>query len=796
MNYSFPDWLKQQRKALDLTQEQLAWQVSCSAILLRKMEAGERRPSKQMAERLADVLKISADERAAFIELARQRQIQQVQSHLSIPITTFIGREQELTYIADALVNPACRLLTIVGAGGMGKTYLALQAAVSNAATFKDRNYFVGLVGVTGIEFIAPAIANSIGFPLIGNASPEDQLLDYLRDKNFLLLLDNFEHLLDGRNLIIKLLERAPLIKLLVTSRERLSLQQEWLLEIEGLPFDTGKARVDDAPQLFLQCAIRNNLTIEAKEMPDVLEICRLLDGMPLGIELAASWLHVLSCREIAAQIRSNTGFLTTDAYDAEERHRSLQHVFDHSWVLLSPEAQGILKTLSVFKSGFEREAAQAVTGATVRNLADLRNKSLISRDKNGRFHIHELLRQYVNHKLSAEESYLAHYAHAQYYVRCLTQMGPQLMMIRVDGDIMKALLAEFENIRLAWHWSADENELTLLKEMHDKLWMAFLALGRSHEGKTTFAYACSKLQGSNQAVAQTYALMLGMQSWFEWHLGHLEIAVEQGFEALACFQKSGVTAGQGLAVCNNHLACFLHSVGRYEEAKIYNQNALLLARQTGQPYYIGAALFNTGRVAYSMGEYTTSKAALDEATLEIQSIRSERGDPYILEVLGRIEIAQGNYETANAHLQTSLKMFIASGDQRGIAFPLISLGRLARLRRDYTEAQDWFGKGARLTYKLQLMSDLMEIIVESAYLLSQMQQEMNTVSWLVFALDHPATWQQGRDYARRYLSELQLISPPLPPAITLEAIMEVIQQWGLPTTGTEFGPMTQPKSG
>jgi predicted ATPase/tetratricopeptide (TPR) repeat protein/DNA-binding XRE family transcriptional regulator len=792
MNTSFSDWLKQRRKALDLTQEELAWQVSCSAILLRKLEAGERRPSKQMAERLAEVLKISADERTAFIELARQRQTQEAQSHLPMPVPAFIGREQELTQIANALAHPAHRLLTIVGAGGMGKTYLALRAAESNASAFKDRNYFVGLVGVTSIEFIALAIANSIGFPLIGNAPPEEQLLDYLRDKNFLLLLDNFEHLLDGRNLIIKLLECAPLVKLLVTSRERLSLQHEWLLEIEGLAFDTGTAKVDDAPQLFLQRASRNNHTIEAQEMPDVLEICRLLDGMPLGIELAASWLYVLSCREIAAQIRSNAEFLTTDAIDVEERHQSLQHVFDHSWALLAPETQGILKSLSVFHSGFQHEAARAVTGATVRNLADLRNKSLISRDKNGRFQIHELLRQYISHKLTDEENYQVNYAHARYYAGFLTQMTPQLMS-RVRGDHVKALLAEIENIRLAWRWSAETNELTFLNGMHDTLWVAFLALGWSHEGKATFAYACSKLKGSDDTVVQTYALMLGMQSWFEWHLGHLENAVEQGLEVLACFQKSGVTVGQGLVVCNNHLAFFLHSVGRYEEAKIYVQNALALARQIGQPFYIAAALYNLGRISYSMAEYTSSKAAIDEAAL-IQALGGESGEPYVLEMLGRIEIAQGNYETANVHLRTSLKIFITNGDQRGIAFPLLSLGRLARLRRDYAEAQHWFGEGARLTYKLQLMSDLMAIIVESAYLLSQMQQEMNPASWLVFALNHPATWQEGRDYAKRYLAELQYSFSP--PAITLEAIMEVVQQWGSPTTGTEFGSMmTKPSS-
>jgi predicted ATPase len=298
-----------------------------------------------------------------------------------------IGREAELAELARLLRDPQCRLLTLAGPGGIGKTRLAIEVACRHQDQFPDGAF------------------------------------NYLRAKESLLVLDNVEHLLEGVDLFAEMLERAPGVKLLVTSRERLNLQGEWVFEIQGLPVpptdQADRAEEYSAAALFAQSARRAQagFELEAEERPSVVRICQMVEGMPLGIELAAAWVPVLTCREIAHEIergmdflattmrdvperqrslRAAFDFLATTMRDVPERQRSLRAAFDHSWSLLSADERGVLCRLAVFQGGFEREAGEQVAGASLPSLLALASKSLVRRAESGRYDLHEVVRQYA----------------------------------------------------------------------------------------------------------------------------------------------------------------------------------------------------------------------------------------------------------------------------------------------------------------------------------------------------------------------------------------------------------------
>lgn len=312
-------------------------------------------------------------------------------NNLPAQTTSFIGREEELALIAQYLGNPSCRFLTIIGLGGIGKTRLALQSAAA-PHQLRQGVCFVGLASISSPEFLISTIASALKFPLYGRGDPKTQLINYLSDKEMLLVLDNFEHLITGAGLLVEILQRAPHLKILVTSRERLSLQEEWILDLQGLTFPEGEDIVllenYSAVQLFLQRAqqVQADFWLRYLDKPAVVRICRLVEGMPLGIELAAAWIRTFSCREIAEEIEKNYDFLITSLQNIPKRHHSLQAVFEHSWGLLSEEERNVFSRLSVFWGGFSRKSAEQVVGASAFLLSALVDKSLLRRTDTDRY--------------------------------------------------------------------------------------------------------------------------------------------------------------------------------------------------------------------------------------------------------------------------------------------------------------------------------------------------------------------------------------------------------------------------
>jgi predicted ATPase len=402
--------------------------------------------------------------------------------NLPLPRTSFVGRASELEAIDRLLEDPGCRLLTLVGPGGAGKTRLALEAAARRVDRYPHGVHFVPPASVASAEFLAPALAESIQFAVDAvhsGFSAQDQLLDYLSERSTLLVLDNFEHLVEGSGFFNKVIERAPQVELLATSRERLNVQSEWVFDVDGFGLAENGNGSGAAVRLFVERAkqVVPGFALDDAGYAQVLRICRLVDGMPLGIELAASWTSVLSCAEIADEIEGSIDFLATSMRDVPERHRSLRAAIDQSWRLLTDEQRSAFSRLSVFRGSFDRGAAVAVTGADLRLLSELVAKSLLRRPDFGRFELHELLRQYAAEQLrvSPAEEAVARERHARHYAATLLErqaalMGPDLAVARDE------LRGELDNLRAAADWilaEQDENAaLEVLEAFYTFLWM------------------------------------------------------------------------------------------------------------------------------------------------------------------------------------------------------------------------------------------------------------------------------------------------------------------------------------
>ncbi|MFL7838983.1 MAG: AfsR/SARP family transcriptional regulator [Candidatus Promineifilaceae bacterium] len=330
---------------------------------------------------------------------------------LPIPVTPLIGREKELADIAERLANPDCRLLILAGLSGMGKTRLVLQTAIAQQDVFADGVAFISLTPNESTHFLAAALAGALQLKLSSAEDDWAQIRNFLSSKEMLLVVDDVDHLIangrknrfeDLQERFVSLLQAAPRLKLLVTSRQRLDLMGEWLYEIQGLALpETAVAEEltnNSAVQLFLSSARRvdGNFMLTPEDLQPILQICNLVDGMPLGIELAASWVRLLSCAEIVEEIRRNIDFLRTETHNLPQRHRSMRAIFDQSWDLLLPEEKEVLVRLSVFRGAFSRNDAEQKAGASLAALAGLANKSLIHRVDAGQFKLHNLVRQYA----------------------------------------------------------------------------------------------------------------------------------------------------------------------------------------------------------------------------------------------------------------------------------------------------------------------------------------------------------------------------------------------------------------
>jgi predicted ATPase len=387
-------------------------------------------------------------------------------------VTPFFGREEELAQIAGRLHDGTYRLLSIVGPGGIGKTRLALQAARENLHLFPDGAHFVPLAPVRTAGEVPAVIVAALGLSLGESAlSPRRQLLTELRGKRLLLVLDSLEHLLHAEDdaaqvveILLGVLRQTPGITLMVTSRQRIDVQAEDVYRLRGLPVPGPDGLIEAAQfasvRLFCDRAYRLHKSFRLTDgnLEHVVRICSLVEGMPLGLEVAATWVRDPGLADLVAALDTSLDTLETTMRDVAPQHRSIRAVFDHSWRLLTPAEQDWLCQLAVFRGGFSLEAAQAVAGVTPIVLTRLRYKSLVRGAGGSRYHMHQLLQRFALERLShkPELENETRQRHSDYF---LAYVGQHAEALR--GEELQSALAEIgadlDNVRQAWDWAVEE---------------------------------------------------------------------------------------------------------------------------------------------------------------------------------------------------------------------------------------------------------------------------------------------------------------------------------------------------
>ena len=743
----FGEWLRQRRDGLGLTRKEFAKRVGCSVSTLRKIENDERRPSGQIAELMANCLDIPTSEQSTFVRVARGElnvdrlppvsklvahpDISSPKTNLPISPTPLIGRQREVDELIHLLHDPQCRLLTLVGPGGIGKTRLAIETASRMQDDFADGVCFVPLAPVNSTRFIVPVIADTIGFAFQGAnpTDPKTQLIGYLKGKQILLLIDNLEHLLadPGIELLADLLANAPKLKLLATSRESLGLQGEWVFEVKGLPIpESGQEKEsvqNTSVELFLQRARRAHVgfNMMPEDIPVILRICQLVEGMPLGIELAAAWVRTLACEEIAKEIELGLDFLNVSARDLPARHRSMRAVFDHSWKLLTEEEQGVLLRLSVFKGGFHREAAEQVAGAKLSVLSTLVTKSLVRRNGDRRYDLHELIRQFAAEQFAnhPEERAATYMRHGSYY---LTYFGHTDARLRSSAqrETLAELTAEMDNFRAAWEWGISSGEFALVKGIMRTLTLLYDSRGWYQEGIDTLDRAAAVLETNyggpplERTAQATLGHILATRSMLVSRLGQYEQAragLERSLEILRPLNELSVMVEPLYS-----LGEVMELTGDYARALELYSEGLEIATAISDRWF--AALFLTCRIGL-VG--ITQLIVKPEITHEqLQSVVSEWraiGDPRFtaigLNSLFWSALRLERYDEARAALEESIELSLSVGDRWVLGFAYRGLGIIAQAQGEHAKAVGMFRKGLDTFNELGARQDVARALAD-----------------------------------------------------------------------------------
>ena len=621
-------------------------------------------------------------------------------NNLPAQTTTFVGRQSELLQIARLLDQQDTRMVTIHAPGGMGKTQLAMAVAERQLRHFADGVYFISLAPLRSPDDIVTAIAEHIGFSFHGEVPAQQQLTDYLRQLNMLLVLDNFEHLLDGAPLVTEILRAAPQVKVLATSREKLSLSGETVFSLSGLVFpnwETPDEALDyDAVKLFMQSAqrVRPDFALQAADLDYLARICRLTGGMPLGIVLAAGWLDVMSLEWIATEIQQGIDILETDQRDLPERQRSVRATFNYSWARLAEAEQNVFMKLSVFRGGFTAEAAQAVAGADVRILRRLVSKALVHLRPDGRYDIHELLRQYGVVQLGQLPQVMAHTQelYCTYYATYMLRQSKPLISRR-QRAVIHEMGVEINNILEAWRLAIANSRADALNNMAFPLWYYCMFRIPHSEARRLFGAAAEAMEAmaDDRKTEIVYAHMLVRQNGnFYDHRNQVQgrVLVEKALSILRthedCPQETvyalhglGVVAGWGM-----------RDFATWQWAA---EEGVQIARKHDDQWGLGHCLFLLGLCLHYQGY----KEQAWEIGAECLRVGLAMGDVWLMascsaNVLGQIAISMADYAEAEQQIEAGIRWYQEVEDIWGIAVSYELLCRVGLKSRDYDKATTW----------------------------------------------------------------------------------------------------------
>ena len=819
---TFGHWLRRRRRALDLTQGALAHCAGCSVITIRKFEADERRPSRQLAELLAGCLRIPADEREAFVAFARrpewgsagasepasitsypvlprfpspQPPLEGRGSSLSgspapslpTPLTTFIGRDATLDDLMRFVRDGRARPLTLTGAGGSGKTRLALEVAIDAAAeladVLPDGVYWVDLAPLEDATRIAATIAHALGLLEAVEQPAEARLAAYLASRRVLIVLDNCEHLIDAAaRLVERLLRHCPDAQLLATSREALGVPGEHVYPVPTLSLPTATAAPEvmlssEAVRLFVEraAAQRPGFHLATDNAADIAQICRRLDGIPLALELAAARIKVLSPAQIAARLDDRFALLTGGARTALPRQQTLRALVDWSYDLLEPAERVLFRRLAVFAGSWTLEAAEEVTSDERRATSDERrapndptpvgqrpttsddsprplrrehivdllsrlvDKSLVKTvDANGdlRYEMLETMRAYARERLlAAGEMPDLRWRHLAYMVAWAERVAPALCGPQ-QAAWLNRVEREHDNLRLALRRAlVDGGGAHPLAgaRLAGALGQFWLRRNYPQEGAHWTRCALALLpDDAPPAVAAPLFSAAGSMAWLG---SDIEQAAAHHERARQLFLEAGDSGQAALALRN--VAVQEQWLGRVERATELSAEAAAQASDSGNRWAYGCCLLNLGLCYY----YSPSRHEATSPTLEESvDVLREVGDGWPMAIglcaLGMQAARVGETEWAAAYMAEALQIVTELGDPRLEALTWQSWGKVQRIRGQPAGAADSYRRGLRLFARTADRANTVETLEELAVVLSQTGTELDLAARLLGAAE------------------------------------------------------------
>ncbi len=753
--------------------------------------------------------------------------------------TRFVGRELELGETRKLLEKPACRLLTLVGVGGIGKTRLAVQLARQLEPLFPDGAWLVNLQPLQSGAQIVPLVVDAIGLVPSGHGSLESQLLQYLQNKKTLLLFDNFEHVLDGVRILTRILQHAPEVQLLVTSREALSLPGEWLYPLEGLStpqsYQTDQAEFSTAVELFIERARQLSPDFSwIDNRAGVVRICQLVEGNPLAIEMAASWTKTLRCAEIAAEIQQNLNFLSSNLRHVPERHRSMRAVFAQTWMRLSESEQDLFKRLTVFRSGFRREAAESIAGATLPLLSALMDKCLLRREAGGRYQMHELLRQYAHNELDEAEIEALTEMHARYYCDFLAQrkLG---MVERWQVETNIAVEEELENIRTAWQVAVERRLADALTQDATAAYFYFCQLQSRY---LELAQASGVAAGMLESVGDLPGLaqVLVFHGWMLIRTGRFEQATQALERSQDLFEKLQLTPVYGMgshplsglvilnvvqgdyaravalgerlkdlstALRDDHnlaFACYgLTSAylnqGQNARALQNGEQAVQVADEIGNHWFGAYCRLELGNVHLAMGHYEEAERYFRKSLQMKKEYRDPEGVAVTAKHLGEVYLLQHNEMAARQLFEQSLSIYRELNDQGGLAAAQHGLGQTAAQAGNSALAASHYSTALEIAIQIRFIPLQLSLLIDIGYLMLTNGRKQRGMELLRLAQLHPAASQQQREKAAALLKDFPegIDAASLDLSATLVALQTEMQNFAPASSPPQDSPLIEP---
>ena len=723
-----------------------------------------------------------------------------------------VGRQTEQFEINRMLANPDCRMLTLVGIGGIGKTSLARQTAQQQLENFLHGVFWVSLASLNQPSQILPAIFDAFSVSL--SSDPEAQLLDYLREKSILLIFDNFEHLFsqdcdtsgEALRLLNTLLNETRHVKLLITSRERLCLQAEWVYPVEGLPFPADIASEDAdtwsqyaAVQLFMHRArqVAPGFLAQTNEHFQIARICKLVNGIPLGIELAAGWVSQLTCQAIAESINCNLDFLVTSQRDRPSRHQSLRAIFEHSWKLLSADERAVARKISVFQTAFSRVAAREMAQATPHWLAALVNKSFLRLNVDGEYSLHSLLKGFLAQELATDpdEQQRTRRSHALYYARFLKEREYALT-VQYQAAALDEVGSKIGDVHAAWDWAITQKDVEILSGSLEGICIYYWARNQFSEGQANCQSALQAIESLAESP-EKQLLLARLQARiadFIYWLGDLETADQWLQESIVRLQKldapqelvyalelsSRVALWQGeyekaekaaaavidltrrsgpahtLAQALNILANIVcESNCDFETANALYMESLTLYRKLENPFGIAKVLINQGALYHDQGNLIQAQQRYRESLKLYREINYVYGISVCLNNLAIVARTLGEFEQAKDLIEESLTLKRETGNRVAILHSLLEIGALNTTLGNYAQARSHYCEAMRMAQAVQASGIVFHIVLGFAELYAQMGETLQATELATWVLVQQEAGQDVRSKAETFTAGL-----------------------------------------